>query len=75
VSGNEIVIGSVDCLFDVVAGNSKGLSSEQSVWDSGGKCRKKISDAAPSTISTPADVDGKPEVQFKCLKIMVGERI
>jgi hypothetical protein len=35
---------------------------------------QKISDAGTVYKIDTIDVDGKPEVQFKCLKIMVGER-
>ena len=35
---------------------------------------KKISDAGTVYKIDTIDIDGKPEVQFKCLKIMVGER-
>ena len=34
----------------------------------------KTSDAGTVYNFDNIDVDGKPEVQFKCLKIMVGER-
>jgi hypothetical protein len=35
---------------------------------------RKISDASIVYNFDTIDVDGKPELQFKCLKIMVGER-
>jgi hypothetical protein len=34
----------------------------------------KINDAGSAYNFDTIDVDGKPEVQFKCLKRMVGER-
>jgi hypothetical protein len=53
-------------LTDILGGNMFVVLNANSA--------RKSAKQVLSTISTPIDVEGKPEVQFKCLKRLVRER-
>jgi hypothetical protein len=73
-------IAAIDCriisleIFLTLSQESQWDSSWKIVLDCGGKCRKRISEASTVYNFDTIDVDGNPEVQFKSLKRLVGER-